>query len=109
MLYNVETIKKSWPASRTRTSTKPCMRRSTFYQDMHAIGPGRKPCKDSMVYATQSRTQAAGSGLSQASQILVQDAGGSKLDFTRFNEAYLMHTPPRRSTRSSPAATWRPR
>ena len=42
-------------------------------------------------YATQS-THKLLAGLSQASQILVQDAEHLKLDFTRFNEAYLMHT-----------------
>ena len=44
-----------------------------------------------MVYATQS-THKLLAGLSQASQILVQDAEHLKLDRTRFNEAYLMHT-----------------
>ena len=44
-----------------------------------------------MVFATQS-THKLLAGLSQASQILVQDAENCKLDRDIFNEAYLMHT-----------------
>ena len=44
-----------------------------------------------MVFATQS-THKLLAGLSQASQILVQDAENNKLDRDVFNEAYLMHT-----------------
>ena len=62
-----------------------------FYGDYHAIGEGRPRCKDSMVFSTQS-THKLLAGLSQASQILVQDAEQSKLDRDVFNEAYLMHT-----------------
>ena len=43
------------------------------------------------MFATQS-THKLLAGLSQASQILVQDSETRKLDFHRFNEAYLMHT-----------------
>ena len=44
-----------------------------------------------MVFATQS-THKLLAGISQASQVLVQDAQNRKLDRHLFNEAYLMHT-----------------
>jgi arginine decarboxylase len=62
-----------------------------FYGDYHAIGADRPRCKESMVFSTQS-THKLLAGLSQASQILVQDAENYKLDRDVFNEAYLMHT-----------------
>ena len=62
-----------------------------FYKDMHAIGPDRKRTKKSLMFATQS-THKLLAGLSQASQVLVQDADECKLDRDCFNEAYLMHT-----------------
>jgi len=62
-----------------------------FYRGMHAIGKDRPRAKDALVFATQS-THKMLAGLSQASQILVQDSETRKLDFHRFNEAYLMHT-----------------
>ncbi len=62
-----------------------------FYGDYHAIGADRPRCKESMVFSTQS-THKMLAGLSQASQILVQDAENHKLDRDVFNEAYLMHT-----------------
>jgi len=62
-----------------------------FYGDYHAIGADRPRCKESMVFSTQS-THKMLAGLSQASQILVQDAENNKLDRDVFNEAYLMHT-----------------
>ncbi|WER45220.1 arginine/lysine/ornithine decarboxylase [Cupriavidus sp. WKF15] len=62
-----------------------------FYHDMHAIGRNRPRSKDALVFATQS-THKLLAGLSQASQILVQDSETRKLDRYRFNEAYLMHT-----------------
>jgi arginine decarboxylase len=58
---------------------------------MHAIGPDRERTKEAMVFATQS-THKLLAGLSQASQILVQNAQNQQLDFHRFNEAYLMHS-----------------
>lgn len=61
-----------------------------FYRGMHAIGKNRPRAKDALVFATQS-THKLLAGLSQASQILVQDSETRKLDFHRFNEAYLMH------------------
>ncbi|HHU94304.1 MAG TPA: arginine/lysine/ornithine decarboxylase [Alcaligenaceae bacterium] len=62
-----------------------------FYKDMHAIGPNRPRSKNTMVYATHS-THKLLAGLSQASQITVQDAENRALDRNIFNEAYLMHT-----------------
>ena len=62
-----------------------------FYGDYHAIGADRQRCKDSMIFATQS-THKLLAGLSQASQILVQDCQERQLDRDAFNEAYLMHT-----------------
>ncbi|MDF3832502.1 arginine/lysine/ornithine decarboxylase [Cupriavidus basilensis] len=62
-----------------------------FYHNMHAIGRDRPRSKDALVFATQS-THKLLAGLSQASQILVQDSDTRKLDRYRFNEAYLMHT-----------------
>ncbi|MBV2234380.1 MAG: arginine/lysine/ornithine decarboxylase [Sterolibacterium sp.] len=62
-----------------------------FYGDYHAIGADRPRCRESMVFSTQS-THKLLAGLSQASQILVQDAQNSRLDRDVFNEAYLMHT-----------------
>ena len=62
-----------------------------FYGDYHAIGADRPRCQESMVFSTQS-THKLLAGLSQASQILVQDAIVQKLDRDIFNEAYLMHT-----------------
>lgn len=62
-----------------------------FYRNMHAIGHDRPRSKDALVFATQS-THKLLAGLSQASQILVQDSETRRLDRYRFNEAYLMHT-----------------
>lgn len=62
-----------------------------FYGDFHAIGKDRPRCKESLLFATQS-THKLLAGLSQASQILVQDSSAHQLDRHRFNEAYLMHT-----------------
>ena len=62
-----------------------------MYHEMHAIGLNRPRSKNAMVFATQS-THKLLAGLSQASQILVQESQTRKLDRFRFNEAYLMHT-----------------
>ncbi|MEG1969738.1 MAG: arginine/lysine/ornithine decarboxylase [Burkholderiaceae bacterium] len=62
-----------------------------FYDDMHAIDGKRPRTKESMVFATQS-THKLLAGLSQASQILIQDSEKEKLDRSTFNEAFLMHT-----------------
>ncbi|MDQ2962970.1 MAG: arginine/lysine/ornithine decarboxylase [Pseudomonadota bacterium] len=62
-----------------------------FYRDMHAIGKDRPRSKDAMIFATHS-THKLLAGISQASQILVQESETRKLDRHIFNEAYLMHT-----------------
>ncbi len=62
-----------------------------FYSVYHAMGKARQRPKEAMVYATQS-THKLLAGLSQASQVLVQDSQTRKLDKHLFNEAYLMHT-----------------
>jgi len=63
----------------------------SFYRDMHAIGRDRPRAKDSLIFATHS-THKLLAGLSQASQILVQESETRKLNKHAFNEAYLMHT-----------------
>ncbi|MBL8349250.1 MAG: arginine/lysine/ornithine decarboxylase [Burkholderiaceae bacterium] len=62
-----------------------------FYGSFHAMGKRRPRPKQAMVYATQS-THKLLAGLSQASQVLVQDSQTVRLDRHLFNEAYLMHT-----------------
>lgn len=63
-----------------------------FYGSYHAMG-GKKRGRpqQAMVYATQS-THKLLAGISQASQVLVQESQTVKLDRDLFNEAYLMHT-----------------
>ena len=58
---------------------------------MHAIGRDRPRSAESMIFATHS-THKLLAGISQASQILVQESETRKLDRHRFNVAYLMHT-----------------
>ncbi|MBK8570611.1 MAG: arginine/lysine/ornithine decarboxylase [Nitrosomonadales bacterium] len=95
VLYNVETLKQMLDGQiDTLLFDEAWLPHATFhdfYKDMHAIGQGRKPCKESMVFSTQS-THKMLAGLSQASQILVQDSEVRKLDRDCFNEAYMMHT-----------------
>jgi arginine decarboxylase len=95
VIYNVETIKKTLGSYIENLhfdeAWLPHAAFHPFYHEFHAIGPNRPRCKDSMVYSTQS-THKLLAGLSQASQILVQDSETRKLDQYRFNEAYLMHT-----------------
>jgi arginine decarboxylase len=95
VLYNVEDIKEMLDG---RIDTLhfdeawlPHAAFHDFYGDYHAIGADRPRCAESMVFSTQS-THKLLAGLSQASQILVQDAQSNKLDRDVFNEAYLMHT-----------------
>ena len=95
IIYNVEEIKKELDG---RIDTLhfdeawlPHAAFHDFYGDYHAIGADRPRCRESMVFATQS-THKLLAGLSQASQILVQDCETRKLDRDIFNEAYLMHT-----------------
>ncbi|MBK6972256.1 MAG: arginine/lysine/ornithine decarboxylase [Sterolibacteriaceae bacterium] len=95
VLYNVDEIKKMLDGEiDTLLFDEAWLPHATFhdfYRGMHAIGRDRAPCKDSMVFATQS-THKLLAGLSQASQILVQDSQMRQLDRHCFNEAYLMHT-----------------
>jgi arginine decarboxylase len=95
VLYNVEEIKEMLDGKidtlHFDEAWLPHAAFHDFYGDYHAIGEGRPRCKESMVFSTQS-THKLLAGLSQASQILVQDAENHKLDRDVFNEAYLMHT-----------------
>jgi len=95
VLYNVEEIKEMLDGKiDTLHFDEAWLPHATFhdfYGDYHAIGADRPRCKQSMVFSTQS-THKLLAGLSQASQILVQDAENYKLDRDIFNEAYLMHT-----------------
>ncbi|MPS48105.1 arginine/lysine/ornithine decarboxylase [Methylobacillus sp.] len=95
VLYNVEEIKEMLDGKiDTLHFDEAWLPHATFhdfYGDYHAIGADRPRCKQSMVFSTQS-THKLLAGLSQASQILVQDAQDIQLDRDLFNEAYLMHT-----------------
>jgi arginine decarboxylase len=95
VLYNVETLKKLLDGKiDTLHFDEAWLPHATFhdfYKDMHAIGRDRPRAKESMIFSTQS-THKLLAGLSQASQILVQDSDSKKLDRDCFNEAYLMHT-----------------
>ena len=95
ILYNVEEIKEMLDGKidtlHFDEAWLPHAAFHDFYGDYHAIGADRPRCKESMVFSTQS-THKLLAGLSQASQILVQDSEDRKLDADVFNEAYLMHT-----------------
>ena len=95
VLYNVEAIKDELDGKidtlHFDEAWLPHAAFHDFYGDYHAIGADRPRCKESMIFSTQS-THKLLAGLSQASQILVQDAENSHLDRDVFNEAYLMHT-----------------
>ena len=95
IIYNVETIKGLLDGEvdtlHFDEAWLPHATFNDFYKDMHAIGRDREPCEKSMVMSTQS-THKLLAGLSQASQILIQDSKTRKLDRDCFNEAYLMHT-----------------
>lgn len=95
VIYNVETIKQMLDGQihtlHFDEAWLPHASFHDFYGDYHAIGADRPRCKESMVFSTQS-THKLLAGLSQASQILVQDAENNHLDRDIFNEAYLMHT-----------------
>ena len=95
ILYNVDTIKEMLDGKvDTLHFDEAWLPHATFhdfYRGMHAIGQDRPRCKESIIFSTQS-THKMLAGLSQASQILVQDSDQRKLDSHSFNEAYLMHT-----------------
>jgi arginine/lysine/ornithine decarboxylase len=77
IVYNVEAIKASLDGYvgtlHFDEAWLPHAAFHDFYHQMHAIGPGRPPCATSLIVATQS-THKLLAGLSQASQILVQDS-----------------------------------
>ncbi len=93
--YNVETIKNKLDgkinALHFDEAWLPHAAFHDFYKNMHAIGTNRPRAKESLIFSTQS-THKMLAGLSQASQILVQDSEAKKLNRFVFNEAYLMHT-----------------
>ncbi|HLO96634.1 MAG TPA: arginine/lysine/ornithine decarboxylase [Burkholderiaceae bacterium] len=95
VLYNTETIKQKldgWiDTLHFDEAWLPHAAFHTFYGSYHAMGKNRPRPKTAMVYATQS-THKLLAGISQASQVLVQDSQNVKLDKHLFNEAYLMHT-----------------
>ncbi|KQU76029.1 MULTISPECIES: arginine/lysine/ornithine decarboxylase [unclassified Rhizobacter] len=95
VLYNTESIKKSLDGYidtlHFDEAWLPHAAFHEFYGEFHAMGRNRPRPKDQIVYATQS-THKLLAGISQASQVLVQDAQHRKLDTHLFNEAYLMHT-----------------
>ncbi|MDP2752026.1 MAG: lysine decarboxylase, partial [Rhodocyclaceae bacterium] len=95
ILYNVEAIKEMLDGKiDTLHFDEAWLPHATFhdfYKGMHAIGRDRPCCKESMLFSTQS-THKLLAGLSQASQILVQDSETRHLDRDVFNEAFLMHT-----------------
>ena len=93
--YNVETIKSMLDGKidtlHFDEAWLPHAAFHEFYKDMHAIGKDRARAKHSMIFSTQS-THKMLAGLSQASQILVQESETKKLNHHIFNEAFLMHT-----------------
>jgi arginine/lysine/ornithine decarboxylase len=95
VLYNTETIKAKldgWIDNlHFDEAWLPHAAFHPFYAQFHAMSKHAPRPKDAVVYATQS-THKLLAGISQASQVLVQDSQRNKLDRHLFNEAYLMHT-----------------
>jgi arginine/lysine/ornithine decarboxylase len=95
VLYNTETIKHSLDGYidtlHFDEAWLPHAAFHKFYGSFHSMGKNRKRPKDQLVFATQS-THKLLAGISQASQVLVQDSQERKLDRSLFNEAYLMHS-----------------
>ena len=95
VLYNTETIKHSLDGYidtlHFDEAWLPHAAFHKFYGEFHSMGKNRKRPKDQLVFATQS-THKLLAGISQASQVLVQDSQERKLDRHLFNEAYLMHS-----------------
>ncbi|MFM7506967.1 MAG: DegT/DnrJ/EryC1/StrS family aminotransferase, partial [Rubrivivax sp.] len=95
VLYNTETIKHALDGYidtlHFDEAWLPHAAFHPFYGSFHAMGKKRQRPSDQLVFATQS-THKLLAGLSQASQVLVQDSQEVKLDRHLFNEAYLMHT-----------------
>ncbi|MDE2147561.1 MAG: arginine/lysine/ornithine decarboxylase [Burkholderiales bacterium] len=95
VLYNTETIKHALDGYvdtlHFDEAWLPHAAFHRFYGSFHSMGKKRPRPRDQLVFATQS-THKLLAGISQASQVLVQDASERKLDRHLFNEAYLMHT-----------------
>jgi len=95
VLYNTETIKHALDGyidtMHFDEAWLPHAAFHDFYGQFHAMGRKRTRPKNQIVFATQS-THKLLAGISQASQVLVQDAKTRKLDPHLFNEAYLMHS-----------------
>jgi arginine decarboxylase len=95
VVYNVEMLKETLNSSidtlHFDEAWLPHAAFHSFYKNMHAIGMDRPRPKDPLIFATHS-THKLLAGISQASQILVQESQTRKLDRHVFNEAYLMHT-----------------
>ncbi|MBX6317878.1 arginine/lysine/ornithine decarboxylase [Pigmentiphaga sp.] len=95
VVYNVEMIKELLGSSidtlHFDEAWLPHAAFHDFYKNMHAIGKDRPRSTDAMIYATHS-THKLLAGISQASQIIVQESETRRLDRHVFNEAYLMHT-----------------
>jgi arginine/lysine/ornithine decarboxylase len=95
VLYNAEAIKRSLDGFvdtlHFDEAWLPHAAFHRFYGAFHAMGKKRERPAELMVFATQS-THKLLAGLSQASQVLVQEPKGRHLDRPLFNEAYLMHT-----------------
>ena len=93
--YNVETIKQKLDGYidtlHFDEAWLPHAAFHDFYGDYHAVGEDRPRCEHSLIFSTQS-THKLLAGLSQASQILVQESRTRKLDRDVFNESYLMHS-----------------
>jgi arginine decarboxylase len=95
VLYNTETIKHALDGyidtMHFDEAWLPHAAFHKFYGTFHAMGRNRPRPKEQLVFSTQS-THKLLAGISQASQVLVQDAQHQKLDRHLFNEAYLMHS-----------------
>ena len=95
VMYNAQTIKKMLDGQvETLMFDEAWMPHAyfhPFYENYYAINGESGRTQKSTVFATQS-THKLLAALSQASQILVQDAVEQPLDRHRFNDAFLMHT-----------------
>ena len=95
VVYNVEMLKETLNSSidilHFDEAWLPHAAFHDYYKNMHAIGRDRPRPRDAMIFATHS-THKLLAGISQASQILVQESETNKLDRHTFNEAFLMHT-----------------
>jgi arginine decarboxylase len=95
VLYNTETIKHALDGYietlHFDEAWLPHAAFHSFYGNFHSMGKNRARPMSQLVFATQS-THKLLAGISQASQVLVQDAQTRKLDRHLFNEAYLMHS-----------------